>query len=181
MITLSAAQISALESDNFSYAHLIQIPGPVYLTNHGSDIVEGGYTYLSSGLVGNLQPATQQASISLNTYKIELSNVDQTITNAYMSQNYRGFDAVVSLVLIDTNGDVINDPYIIFKGTLDNLQIEESASKAKLTLSLTSHWASFNATNTRYTTDHSQNEYHSGDSFFKWAYRERSNLGWGKE
>jgi hypothetical protein len=75
---------------------------------------------------------------------------------------------------------IVGTPFIIHKGTLDTFAIKESKSVSELSLSVTSHWASFEATSGRYTTDFSQKEAHPNDEFFKFAYRERSNVGWGK-
>ena len=181
MITLDPAVITALSSDNFEFCYLVSIPGGLLFTDWERDITDSnGFIYSSTGLMTTIDHSVQKDEVSLNTYEITLSNVDRTISNGYRSQNYRGQDCTVSLAVLTGDDTIVGTPFIIHKGTLDTFAIKESKSVSELSLSVTSHWASFEATSGRYTTDFSQKEAHPNDEFFKFAYRERSNVGWGK-
>jgi len=180
MKTLHADVTAALAADSFDFCYLVQIPGGLLFTDWGSNVTDSdGFVYTSTSLMTSIEHARSRDEISLNTYEITLSNVDRTISNAYRQQNYRGQSATVSLAIMSGSSTVVGTPFVIHKGSLDTFAIKETNSVSELSLTVTSNWASFEATSGRYTTDFSQKEVHPTDEFFKYAYRERSNLGWG--
>lgn len=179
MINLPAATLAALASDNFEYAHVVSLPVNLFYTNHGSDLVIDGQTYESNGLLVKLANIKKNQEVTLDSYNLELSNVDNAIAKAYAAGNYRGLAGTVSIVLM-VDGVIQGDPIVLYKGTLDSFSVRENLNDSSLSLKLTSHWASYNQKAGRYTSDKLQQDIHAGDDFFKYAHVEQSNIGWGK-
>ena len=179
MIQVSTALSTALNSDNFEYAYLVDLPVGLHYTNHEKDLVVGGRTYNSNGLLVKFSNVKQNQELSLDSYSIDVSNVDNTLAKAYASGNYRGIESIIYIAVM-SNGVVLGEPLILYKGTLDSFSIRESQNNSTLSLKLTSHWASYNQKAGRYTSDSLQQDLYPGDRIFKYAHVEQNNLGWGK-
>lgn len=180
MINLHADTLTALQSDNFEYCQLVDIPGPFYLTNNDTDVTANGNTYDStSGLLLSFNNITKDQKLKVGSYNLSLSNVNTAIANGYMAANYRGQDINVYLAIMQ-NGVVQGSPFVTYKGTLDTFQIRENKDSSILELKVTSRWASFNENAGRYTNDTLQQQLHTGDDFFKYSHNDVKNLGWGK-
>ena len=69
MINLHADTLTALQSDNFEYCHLVDIPGPFYLTNNDTDVAANGNTYDSStGLLLSFNNITKDQKLKVGSY-----------------------------------------------------------------------------------------------------------------
>lgn len=180
MQTLDSVTLAALASDNFEYAYFCDLPPNLHFTNHATDLTFGGVTYINNGLVSEFGGVSQSQAITLDSYTLQLSNVDNSIAKGYTLANFRGQPATIYMAIIQ-NGAVVGTPTIIYKGTLDSFGIKETGSTSTLTLKLTSFWANYNQKGGRYTSDAIQQGIYAGDNIFKYAHEESSDsLGWGK-
>lgn len=180
MLTLDSVTLAALASDHFEYAYLCDLPANLHYTNHASDLSVNGTTYISNGLVSEFSGVSQSQAITLDSYSLQLSNVDNSIARGYTYQNYRGQPATIYMAIIE-DGAIVGNPTVVYKGTLDAYGIKETGSTSVLTLKLTSFWANYNQKGGRYTSDSVQQGLYAGDNIFKYAHEESSDsLGWGK-
>lgn len=179
MITLNSNTQTALEGDSFEYAYLCKLPSGLYYTNHSTNLSYDGNTYLSNGLLMKFSDVTKDQAMKVGSYNLELSNVETTIANAYISTSFRGYDAEI-LVAIMENGVIVGDPIIMYKGTVDTWAVQESRKSSSLQIKLTSHWASYNQKAGSYTNDSIHQQTHSGDDFFKYSHEDKDNIGWSK-
>jgi len=180
MITLNASTQASLEGDTFEYAYLCKLPNNLYYTNHATDLSYDGNTYLSNGILMKFSDVTKDQSMKVGSYTLELSNVETTIANAYISTSFRGYAAEILLAIME-NGAIVGDPIILFKGTVDTWGVQETLNSSSLQLKLTSHWASYNQKAGQYTNDSLHQQIHSGDDFFKYAHEDKENIGWGQQ
>lgn len=180
MLALDASTITALGSDNFEYAYLCSLPGPLHMTNHATDLSNGTTTFISNGLTTGFSPVSQSQAISLSTYSLTLSNVDISVAQGYAASNFQGQEAIIYLAVV-ANNSIVGTPTIIYKGTLDSFGIKEQGTTSELSIKLTSHWANYNQKGGLYTSDSIQQGIHAGDRIFKFAHEESSDsLDWGK-
>jgi len=179
VIQVNSALTTALSGDNFEYAYLVDLPVGLHYTNHGSDLVASGYTYDSNGLLVKFSNVARDSEMTLGTYQLELSNVDNGLAKTYASGLYRGLEGVISIAIM-IDGVIQGDPLVMYRGTLDSFSVRENKGTTSLSLKLTSHWASYNQTAGRYSSDTLQQDLHTGDRFFQYAHVEQTNLGWGK-
>ena len=179
MITLHADTTTALASDSFEFAYLCALPGGLYYTNHSVDITYDGNVYLSNGLLMKFSDVKKDQAMKVGSYSLSLSNVPTSISNAYMTTSFRGYDATINLAIMEA-GVIQGTPIILYKGTLDTWGTQETATASTLDLKLTSHWASYNKNSGRYTNNSVQQQIHSGDDFFKYSHADKGTIGWGK-
>lgn len=179
MIQVDTALATALAGDNFEYAYVVDLPGGLSYTNHGKDLTIGSTIYVSNGLLVKFSNVKQSQELSLDSYSIEISNVDNTVAKAYASGNYRGLESVIRIAIM-VDDVVLGTPFILYKGTLDSFSVRERNNNSILSLKLTSHWASYNQKAGRYTSDTLQQDLYPGDRIFKYAHVEQNNIGWGK-
>ena len=179
MISINASTQAALESDNFEYAYLCELPSGLYYTNHSTDLNYDGNTYLSNGLLMKFANVTKDQAMKVGSYTLELSNVDTAISQAYLTTSFRGYEANIYIAIM-SNGSIVGDPILIFRGTVDTWGVTEDTKSSSLQIKLTSHWASYNQKAGNYTNDSLHQQKHSGDDFFKYAHEDKENIGWGK-
>lgn len=179
MLTLHADILSALAGDSFEYAYMCELPAGLYFTNHAKDVTYNGNTYVSNGLLASFDNIKKSQELNLSSYKVGLSNIDNSIAKGYLATNYRGSPAVVYLAVM-LDGVIQGAPIIIYKGTLDSFSVRENRTSSDLSLRLTSHWASYNQKAGRYSSDTLQQDIHAGDRIFKYAHAEKNSIGWGK-
>ena len=95
MITVDALVTAALESDNFTMAHLVDIPGGLYFTDWPSDIIYGGNTYVSNGKLLSLSSIVREGGIKTHSHTMKLSAVELGILAAKEAMKRAGIDPSV--------------------------------------------------------------------------------------
>ena len=179
MITIHNDTQAALDSDSIEYYYLCELPVNLKFTNHANDLTIGSDTYLSNALLMDFAAVKKDQNMNVGSYTLNLSNVDTTVSQAYMTQSYRGEAASIYIALL-SNGVVQGDPILMYKGTIDTWAVEESRTNSQLQIKLTSHWASYNKKSGFFTNDTLHQQRFSNDAFFKYAHEDISNIGWGK-
>lgn len=171
---------AAIQSNHFDYCYLLSLPGGVYVTDAYADINFEGNTYIANGLPLKLPSTSKTQSISLASYSLTLSNIDNTIAKAYRAANYQGEESIVYRVIYIDN-IMQGSPTVHYKGILNAFKIKEGLKSSTLNVQLTSFWANYNKKGGRYTSNSVQNDVHSGDNFFKYAHVEDTEAkAWGK-
>ena len=98
-----------------------------------------------------------------------------------MSENIINADAYVYKGYLDNNNALINDPFLLFFGTIDEYSISDNTTSASLILTVTSHWGNFGKTTGRTTTDNSQKRFFSSDKGMEFAAQTVRDIKWGRE
>jgi len=198
MLTVSPELLAALQGDSLKFAWLIAFsdmpditnggaPG-VFLTDFERDIsfskdgVAPADTYVSAGDVLSLPGIVRERGIKLQGYSFSLAGADHTNAVRLAAENMTGQVGEVFLVLLDDAGAPIGGEAIsMYKGTFHTWKERESGSNSTVQVSLTSPWSKPNLTAGRITSNNNQTDRFPGDDFFKFAHRERNNIGWGGE
>jgi len=192
MLDVSAALLTALQSENLRFAWLIGFPNMpdainsgvtgVYFTDAANDLVYQTKTYVSAGDVLTLPGVVRERGIKLQGYSFTLAGADQSNAVRLAAENMTGQVGEVFLALLDDTGAPINSEAIsMYKGTFHTWKERESGATSTVEVSLTSPWSKPNLTAGRVTSANNQEDLHTGDKFFQYAHRERNNLGWGSE
>mgnify|MGYP003120157475 FL=1 len=109
-----------------------------------------------------------------------LSGADQTFISTVLNENvvndaftmYRGF-------LNDSNA-LIADPFLIYKGTIDSFDINETETASSVNLRIVSHWADFEKKNGRKTNNTSQQRFFSSDVGMNFSSQTVQDIKWGR-
>jgi hypothetical protein len=185
LTTVTQQYIDILESNYFRSCFLVDLPGPLRLTDGPSDVVYQGNTYLSNGLLVDLDGIAHSTEITANTYTVTIDNANTTALALYGSSNYIGMACKVYLGLLNEDGTLIvdgtgNGPIEIYSGLFDSWGVSESANGSSIKTKLKSHWASFKRRSGRYTNSSSQQEVHPSDTFFDHAHLDANEIKWGQ-
>lgn len=189
MLTVSSGLLTALQGDSLKFAWLIAFPNMpnggstgVFLTDHAVDLTFQGNTYVSAGDVLTLPGIVRERGIKLQGYSFTLAGADLTNAVRFEAENMTGQVGEVFLVLLDDTGVPVSGEAIsMYKGTFHTWKERESGSNSTVQVSLTSPWSKPNLTAGRITSNNNQTDRYPGDNFFKFAHRERNNIGWGGE
>ena len=184
MITLTPEYQAALESDQLRPIHLLSLPGGLKLTTGNYDITWGGTTYRALGIVISMDGKRSTSEISANTYKLTLSNADQTALATLGQGNYFGQPCRIYFGLLDEGGALIQDqdgngPFEFYSGLFDSWVVSESNTKSTLEVTIRSHWAAFERKAGRWTNTESQQEQYPTDTIFEYAHLNDSEFKWG--
>ena len=195
MLDVPATILSNLNGDNLRFAWLVAFPTSpskdllstgVYFTDHATSLTVGSVTYESLGDIISLSPILRERGIKLQGYTISLAGADISYGASngrwLAAQNMTGRSCEVSLVLLDAVGVIIGDEKIqMYRGTVQTVREKESSNSSTVEVVLTGPWSKPDLTAGRLTSENSQKNLHPNDDFFKYAHRERTNIGWGGE
>jgi hypothetical protein len=162
----------------------IEFNTPVYLTNASFDITSSvsgsSRTYQSNGHFKNITGINETNKPTKNSLQISLSGVDQSYISIALSENIINKEVYIYRGFLDTNNDLLADPFLLFFGTIDEYKISDNTTTANLVLNLTSHWGNFQKTSGRVTTDNSQQRHFSNDKGMEFAALTVRDIKWGR-
>ncbi len=182
MISGFTYEQTLLEQGGFHFAWLIDMGDAMRITDNSVDIIHDGHTYVSGGDIIGLPSISRERGIKLQNYSFTLSGAIHANAALFSSQNWTGTWCEVFLVFLDETGRAVNgQPMSMYRGTLHTWKETDSGSNARVQVTLSSPWSKPNLTAGRITSDNSQKDRHPTDHFFKYAHRERKNLGWGAD
>ena len=82
--------------------------------------------------------------------------------------------------MLDDNGALIADPFLLYKGAIDTFSINETNTESLVNLTIVSHWADFNKVSGRKTNNSSQQRFFSTDVGFDFSSQTVLDLKWGR-
>lgn len=99
-------------------------------------ITYNGETYYGVGELGEIGNISEDDDLGTNTLTLQLSGVDNTNISQALQANYQGRDARVFAVLLDSHYQIIGEPVILFRGKIDNQQIEDDGETSSIAVSI---------------------------------------------
>ena len=101
-------------------------------TGYGN-IEFGGNTYVGSGDILSVGPVQESSEIKANGINISLSAIPSDLISSALTDPYQGRSAKLFLGIIN-DGVVVSDPYMIFKGSMDLMTIDDNGESANIQL-----------------------------------------------
>lgn len=177
--TITAAMKTAMQADKITPAHLFEFrfdAGTIYNTDSYRDISWGGNTYLGNGHLANFSAIEETATLIIHQARFSLSGVDQSWVSTVLSYDFLDREALVYLALLDTDTTTpIADPFLIFRGRMDNPSIADDPPELSapgtttVTVEASSDWADFGRAAGRHTNHEDQQIFFPGDLGFDMA------------
>tara|TARA_R110002153_G_scaffold134623_2_gene284038 strand:+ start:231 stop:788 length:558 start_codon:yes stop_codon:yes gene_type:complete len=127
-------QLLSSELSPFLAVSLAFDQGTFYSWTGYGDITFGGNTYIGSGDIINVSPTQETSEIKANGIQVTLSGLPTELISAALSDPYQGRTAKIFFGVLDTDGNVIADPYMMFRGSMDLMTIEDSGDSASIQL-----------------------------------------------
>ena len=183
---LTTAVKNELATNNISPGHLITIGfgTPVNITDNAFDLTSSvsgsSVTYTSSSFLLSTPSFTEETDLTKSSLQISLSGADQTFISTVLNENVVNDSVTVFRGLLDSNNALISDPFLLYKGTIDTFQINETSNESVVNLSIVSHWADFDKVSGRKTNNNSQQRFFSTDVGFDFASQTVLDLKWGR-
>jgi hypothetical protein len=183
---LTTAVKNELATNDIRPVHLIHIgfSSPVYLTDCSFELTSSvsgtSRTYSASDFVLGVSNFTEEVDITKSSMTIVLSGADQTFISTVLNEPVINDEVIVYRGLLDSNNDLIADPFLLYKGNIEGFGINENEKESTVNLTVVSHWADFEKKNGRKTNNNSQQRFFSTDVGMDFASQTVLDIKWGR-
>ena len=180
--TLTTAVKNELETNSLQPITLvyINVSTGFRFTDHYKDVTYDSNTYSASSLFTKISSVTESSEVEVSNITLSFSGADQTIISLFLNNNYMEKEAEVYKGFLDSNEQVIADPFLLFKGRIESFSIDESINQSNANIIVASHWSDFSKIEGRKTNTGSQQLHFSGDLGFEFASQTTQDIKWGK-
>jgi len=183
---LTSSIKTALATNDIRPVHLLTIgfSTPVNFTDCSfsltSSISGSSVTYSPSDFVVGISDFSEEIDITKSSLMISLSGADQTFISTVLNENVTNDEVTVYRGLLDTDSSLIADPFLLYKGNIENFTISEDQKNSVVNLSVVSHWADFEKKNGRKTNNTSQQRFFSTDVGMDFSSQTVLDIKWGR-
>ena len=127
-------------------------------TGYGNITIDSE-TYVGSGDILGISGLTETADVQANGVTIVLSGLDSTLIASALTEEYQGRECKIYFGAL-SSGAVVADPYLVFSGRMDVMNIDDSGSTSDITVTAESRLIDLDrARNRRYTTEDQKIDY----------------------
>jgi hypothetical protein len=153
-----------------------------YVWSGVGELVYGGNTYLGVGSLGKVSTITEGIEVRADGTSIELSGIDSTWLGETMTDVRLGAPATLYFGLLSlTTGQLLGNPYPIFRGSVDQPTISVSGQTFSIKLALENKLVDLQRPNMRRYTSADQRLAYPTDSAFGWVEQlSDQSLIWGQ-
>jgi len=181
--SLSASFVSAITSNGVAPIVLIRAyfdSGEIDLWNGIGNLVYSGVTYTGVVPILNVDTVHEQKQVAATGFNLTLSGLDPTILSLAENEPYQGRSLEMYLALLDATGAVISTPYMMFKGYMDTMTIDDNGQTISITIAVENELIALErALSTSYTPE-SQKVNFPNDTFFNFvANIQNQTAHWG--
>ena len=181
---LTTAVNNILISDNLSpfFAVDLAFDGGHFVpwTGYG-DITFGGTTFIGGGDFLGISQISETFEIQANGINITLSGIPSDLISSALNETYQGRPAKLYLGLLDANGAVVADPYLMFSGRMDTMGIEDSGDTANIGLTAESRLIDLERSRERrYTSEDQKIDYPNDKGLEFIADLQDKEIVWGR-
>ena len=184
---LTTAIKNELATNDIRPIHLISIgfSTPVNFTDCSfaltSSVSGSSITYSPSDHLIGISDFSEQTDVSKSSITLSLSGADQTFISVVLNENIINDSVTIHRGLLADDNTIIADPFLLYKGSIENFEIQEKETSSTLSLSIVSHWADFNKKNGRKTNNTSQQRFFSTDVGMDFSSQTVQDIKWGRE
>lgn len=185
--SLTTAIKNALATNDIRPVHLLTIgfSTPVNFTDCSfsltSSISGSSVTYNPSDFVIGVSDFTEEIDVTKSSLTISLSGADQTFISTVLNENVTNDEVSIYRGLLDSSSSLIADPFLLYKGNIENFAVNESEKDSVVNITVVSHWADFEKKNGRKTNNTSQQRFFSTDVGMDFASQTVLDIKWGRE
>ena len=184
---LTTAIKNELATNDIRPFHLLTIgfSTPVNFTDCSfpltSSISGSSVTYTSSDFIIGVSDFTEEIDVTKSSLTISLSGADQTFISTVLNENVTNDSVTIFRGLLADDNSIIADPFLLYKGNIENFAINENTKSSVVNLSVVSHWADFEKKNGRKTNNTSQQRFFSTDVGMDFSSQTVLDIKWGRE
>lgn len=180
--SLNGSLTTELATDKLNPVDLIYIGVSTgyYYTDHYKDITYNSNTYLASSLFLGMNEVNESSELGVSSLTLKFTGADQTIISLLLNNDYMDKTVNVYRAFLDQSQVVINYPFLLFEGRIENFNIEETDTTSEILISVASHWADFEKVRNRRTNTNSQKLFFTSDKGFNYASQTTKDIKWGR-
>ena len=180
---VSAANKTALEAEHSARIWFLFLDfsgDPFYACTGNRTYVFDGNNYLGVGEIAGISDIADTTDVAARPVTITLSGVDAPLrTHILNRQNYKGRSAQIHRGLMDSNFDLIDDPFIVWSGRMDVASMLYDQEKIAQIVCEPLATRLLRPNISRYSDEDHQLR-HAGDKFFEFlAQMEKKDVTWG--
>jgi len=187
---LTSSIKTALATNDIKPVHLLTIgfSTPVNFTDCPfsltSSVSGSSVTYSPSDFIIGISDFTEEIDVTKSSLGISLSGADQTFISTVLNENVTNDEVTIFRgLLTNTSNSVqlISDPFLLYKGNIENFSVNETDKDSVVNLTVVSHWADFEKKNGRKTNNTSQQRFFSTDVGMDFSSQTVLDIKWGRE
>ena len=145
----------------------------------GSKVWDGN-TYVGLGHLGSVSAIEETADVRANGVAFQVSGVPSALIATVLGDNYQGRPVKLWIAALDATGAIVADPYLIFAGRMDNVEIDEGPETSVIRINAESRLIDLQRTRERRYTHEDQQIDFPGDLGLQYMARAQSApLIWG--
>ena len=185
--SLTSAVKTELATNDIRPIHLITIGfgTPINITDNSfsltSSVSGSSVTYNASDFIMGISDFTEETDLTKGSIILSLSGADQTFISTVLNENVITDTVTIFRGFLNDSNALIADPFLLYKGTIDNFAIQETDTDSTVNLGIVSHWADFEKKNGRKTNNTSQQRFFSTDVGMNFSSETVLDIKWGRE
>lgn len=184
--TVTAAALAALQGQRAEIIHLLSLSfsgGTIRFTSGSNNVTWMGNVYSAAGSAMSFEAVAETPDPSGQRLKIILDGVSLAAVAALLAENYIGRTGTLRRAYLNSGGDIIADPIVLFTGYLNSRWIvseDWDNAWAKVETELVSPLAVFDQVRGITADKSSHQRWYSTDTFFAHIVdKPEGDFGWG--
>lgn len=141
-------------------------PSPVLVFSGLGELVWQGKTFTGLGNLGEISNPQDGNDLRANTQAYRLNGIPSEYLGAVLTENYQGRRSRLWLGVLDEDGQLAGDPYLISDGRMDTATIEDNGDTGSITIQAETILIDLDRPRERRYTHEDQQDLHPGDKFF---------------
>tara|TARA_B100001939_G_scaffold345979_1_gene363749 strand:- start:373 stop:807 length:435 start_codon:yes stop_codon:yes gene_type:complete len=137
-------------------------------------------TYTASDFILGISNFSEETELSKSSIGLNLSGANTTFISTVLNENVINDSVTIYRGFLDSTNNLIADPFLLYKGQIEEFNIQESDTESVVGLSIVSHWADFEKKNGRKTNNTSQQRFFSGDVGMDFSSETVQDIKWGR-
>lgn len=148
--------------------------------NHDMGDGDGAQDWTGAGSLGFVGPIEGSTEVEAGRFQLGLSGLDSNLKAELVDYLVRGSEVYVWLAYLDSDGALVEDPWLAFFGKIDVPEISEGAESVEVIVECSDGVSSFWRRTTRYRNTTDQEDIFSGDVFYEFVTDLRAPIPWGQ-
>jgi len=174
--------LSAASLQPFFAVHLAFDGGDIRAWTGFGIISFGGEDYDGGGNILSISDIDEASEIRATGINVSLSGLPSSLVSAALTEDYQNRPMTLYFGTLDSAGAINDDPYVVFKGQMDQMSIQESGETATIVISCESRLIDLEIARTRrYTSEDQKIDYPNDKGLEFIADLQDKQIVWGKK
>lgn len=139
------------------------------LWNGNGPLIWNDQLYLGNGWLVAYSPSSDTLDIRAEGFSITLSSVPVEVIALILNEARHSLIAKLYFAALDSNGTVVEDPFLVCEGFLDVPELQDDISSASVTITYESDLVDLDSPNESRYTDGEQQRLFPGDKGFEYV------------